>query len=51
MTKTNKKLKEDSVCAEAMHEMSVDNLKDELCRVTRNSKDESCLEVEDTIKT
>ena len=45
------KLKEDSICTEAIHEVLVENLKDELCRVVRNSKDECCLEAEDTKKT
>ena len=45
-----KKLKEDRVCAEAMHDVLVDNLKDDLCRVTHNSKDEVYLAVEDTMK-
>ena len=42
------KSQEDSVCTEVIHEVLVDNLKDELCRATRNSQDECCLEVEDT---
>ena len=46
----HKKIKEDSACAEAMHKTLMDNLKEELCRVTHNSKDECYLEVEDTMK-
>ena len=41
------KLQEDSVCAEVTQDFLVQNLKDELCRVTCNSQDEFCLEVED----
>ena len=43
----HEKLQEDDVCTEAIHEMLVDNLKQELCRVTPNSQDECYLEVED----
>ena len=46
----HEKLQEDSVHTEVMHETLVDNLKDDLCRATRNSQDEHCLEVEDTKK-
>ena len=42
------KSQENSACMEAMREALVNKLKDELCRATRNSKDECCLEVEDT---
>ena len=43
-------LKEDIVCAKSMRETLVDNLKDELCRTTHNSKDECHLELEDIMK-
>ena len=46
----HEKLKEDSFCTEVMHETLVDNLKDEICRATFNSKDECCLEVGDAMK-
>ena len=35
---------------EVTYEMLVDELKEELCRVTHNSQDECCLEVEDAKK-
>ena len=44
------KLQEDSAYTEVTHETLVDNLKDELCRVTCNSQDEHYLEVEDVKK-
>ena len=47
---THEEIKEDSVCTEVTCKMLVDNLKDELCRITCNSRDENCLEVEDTKK-
>ena len=43
-------IKEDSVYTEVMCETLVDNLKDEICRVTHNSRDENYLEVEDVKK-
>ena len=45
------KLKEDSARTEAMHEVLVGNLKDELCRVARNCEDYRYLEAKGTMKT
>ena len=46
----HEKLKEDSICTEVVHEMLVNNLKDELCRAMHDSPDEHYLEVEDVKK-
>ena len=45
-----RKVQQNSNHMEAMCEMLVDELKEELCRVTCNSQDECFLEVEDTQK-
>ena len=44
------KLKEDSVYTKVMCETLVDNLKDEICRVMCNSKNDYYLKVEDIMK-
>ena len=46
----HEKLKVDSTHTEVTCKKLVNNLKDELFRVTHNSEDECCLEVEDANK-
>ena len=44
------KLKVHIAYVEVVHGMLVDEPKEEICRATRNSQDECCLEVDDTQK-
>ena len=44
------KLQKNSTCIEVMHETLVSELKDEMCRVMYNSKEENYLEVDDMQK-